>query len=108
MYRTACLSPSVPLHARHLLAFAPHVWPLPLPSGRPILCWLLPLALLPDPELEYEHLARGVRAALQRDPGALCAGRLAEMTGPEVQELLGWPRAVPLQEERARLLREVW
>eukprot|EP00798_Chlamydomonas_sp_ICE-L_P019267 gene19267-25904_t len=42
-----------------------------------------------------------------KDPEAISANRLAHITGPEVKELIGWRRDVPLQEERARLLREV-
>ncbi|KXZ54661.1 hypothetical protein GPECTOR_4g727 [Gonium pectorale] len=61
----------------------------------------------PDEELEYEHLSLGVKASLERDPTVLDAERLMWISGDEVQALLGWPRKVPLQEERARLLREV-
>ena len=61
----------------------------------------------PDGELEYEHLAGGLRAALQADPQALDAARLARIDGPGVRLLLRWPRPLPLEEERARLLREV-
>ncbi|KAK9820576.1 hypothetical protein WJX72_011811 [[Myrmecia] bisecta] len=57
--------------------------------------------------LEYEHLARGVKAAVEASPQAISASRLATMDGPGVQALMGWQTAVPLQEERARLLREV-
>ena len=60
----------------------------------------------PDSELEYEHLAGGVKATLLADPRALDAGRLAAIDGPGVRALLRWPRPLPL-EERARLLREV-
>ncbi|GFH19570.1 queuosine salvage protein, partial [Haematococcus lacustris] len=61
----------------------------------------------PEPGLEYEHLAKGVKAAVLADPNCLASGRLAQCQGKDVQALLGWPRPVPLQEERARLLREV-
>ncbi len=45
--------------------------------------------------------------ALTSDPSSLSAERLAAVQGEDIQRLLGWQRAVPLQEERARLLREV-
>jgi hypothetical protein len=45
--------------------------------------------------------------ALADDPKALEAERLAQIDGPSVQRLVRWPRPLPLQEERARLLREV-
>mmetsp|Transcript_160 Transcript_160/g.265 ORF Transcript_160/g.265 Transcript_160/m.265 type:complete len:323 (+) Transcript_160:123-1091(+) len=62
----------------------------------------------PAPGLEYEHLAGGVMAALLEDPQALSATRLAAMTGADVRKLIGWSGGnVPLQDERARLLREV-
>lgn len=48
-----------------------------------------------------------LQAAVIADPEALSAARLAQATGDDVQSLLGWPRPVPLQAERARLLREV-
>ncbi|KAL6761190.1 hypothetical protein V8C86DRAFT_2537458 [Haematococcus lacustris] len=61
----------------------------------------------PEPGLEYEHLAKGVKAAVLADQTCLAAERLVQCKGEDVQALLGWPRPVPLQEERARLLREV-
>ncbi|KAG2492024.1 hypothetical protein HYH03_009753 [Edaphochlamys debaryana] len=61
----------------------------------------------PDEELEYEQLSTGVKAALEADPTALDAEKLMWITGEGVRQLLGWKRDVPLQEERARLLREV-
>ena len=61
----------------------------------------------PDAELEYHHLAGGVKAAVAADPGALDAVRLAAIDGPGVRALVGWPRPLPLEQERARLLREV-
>lgn len=46
--------------------------------------------------------------ALRADPHALDASRLAAIDGEGVRALIsGWKREVPLQEERARLLREV-
>lgn len=61
----------------------------------------------PAPGLEYEHLAGGVKRALLADVNALDSGRLASIDGAGVQLLFGWPEAVPQQEERAALLREV-
>ncbi|GLC34374.1 hypothetical protein PLESTB_000736000 [Pleodorina starrii] len=61
----------------------------------------------PDEELEYEHLSKGVKAALEADPTVLDADKLLWSTGEDVQRLLGWSKPVPLQDERARLLREV-
>jgi hypothetical protein len=60
-----------------------------------------------EQELEYEHLAGGLKRALLADPAALDARRLAAIDGPGVRALLGWPHPLPLEEERARLLREV-
>lgn len=45
--------------------------------------------------------------ALEQDPSCLDADKLQWTTGEDVQKLMGWSREVPLQEERARLLREV-
>ncbi len=47
------------------------------------------------------------QAAILADPTALSADKLARMTGEGVRELVGWKRGLPLQEERACLLREV-
>ncbi|GAB4820369.1 hypothetical protein N2152v2_007415 [Parachlorella kessleri] len=60
-----------------------------------------------DEEFEYENLAGGIKASVLRDSSCLDAARLAEMTSEGLQALVGWKRALPLQEERARLLREV-
>lgn len=48
-----------------------------------------------------------LQASLEEDEHALDAARLAGMDGAGVQALLRRPGPVPLQEERARLLREV-
>lgn len=61
----------------------------------------------PEEGLEYEHLAGGVKRSLLEDQNSLSAERLSVIDGAGVQRLLGWPRPVPLQDERARLLREV-
>ena len=57
--------------------------------------------------MEYEHVAGGLRRALLADRGCLDPGRLAEIDGPGLRALLGWPRTLPLEQERARLLREI-
>ncbi|GAB2282700.1 hypothetical protein Dimus_017238 [Dionaea muscipula] len=61
----------------------------------------------PDEELSYDHLALGLKKALKRDNSILDADRLQKYTGPDLRELLEWPRPLPLEDERARLLREV-
>lgn len=60
-----------------------------------------------DAELEYEHLAGGLKAAVLADAGVLDAQHLVTLTGEGLQEMVGWERPLPLQGERARLLREV-
>lgn len=61
----------------------------------------------PDSSLEYEQLAKGVKAAAQHAPDTLEAARLAEASEADVQALIGRQHPLPLQAERARLLREV-
>ncbi|KAI9165480.1 hypothetical protein LWI28_014857 [Acer negundo] len=61
----------------------------------------------PDKELNYDHLASGLKAALQNDKSAFDADRLQKYTGPQLRELLKWPRPLPLEDERVRLLHEV-
>ncbi|KAA0036427.1 UPF0553 protein-like [Cucumis melo var. makuwa] len=61
----------------------------------------------PDKELSYDHLASGLKASLQNDKSAFDADRLQKYTGPELRELLKWPRPLPLEDERVRLLHEV-
>lgn len=82
-----------------------------LPGTSPPSFLLLPpsqnYCFWPDGELEYHHLAGGLKRALLADPSALDASRLAAIDGPGVRRLLTWPRPLPLEEERARLLREV-
>jgi len=57
--------------------------------------------------LEYEHIAGGLKRALQKDRTCLDPTRLKEMTGEKLRALIGWPRELPLEKERARLLREI-
>ncbi|KAK7406463.1 hypothetical protein VNO78_08089 [Psophocarpus tetragonolobus] len=61
----------------------------------------------PDKDLSYDHLASGLKAALQNDKSAFDADRLQKYTGPQLRELLRWPRPLPLEDERVRLLHEV-
>lgn len=60
----------------------------------------------PTPGLEYEHLAFGLKAAVQRDPQALSADRLANAT---TDTLRGWFSGfeIPQIGERAAKLREL-
>mmetsp|Transcript_511 Transcript_511/g.3690 ORF Transcript_511/g.3690 Transcript_511/m.3690 type:complete len:289 (-) Transcript_511:4107-4973(-) len=61
----------------------------------------------PRPGLEYENLARGVKTAMLEDPGVIRAEMLARATVETVRRFFGVVGEVPLEEERARLLREV-
>ncbi|KAK9678476.1 hypothetical protein RND81_11G214000 [Saponaria officinalis] len=61
----------------------------------------------PDEELNYDHLALGLKRAVEHDKSALDADRLQKYTGPELQAMLKWPRPLPLEDERVRLLHEV-
>ncbi|KVH92446.1 Protein of unknown function DUF2419 [Cynara cardunculus var. scolymus] len=61
----------------------------------------------PDKELNYDDLASGLKAALQNDPSVFDADRLQKYTGPELRELLKWPRPLPLEDERVRLMHEL-
>lgn len=61
----------------------------------------------PDNDLNYDDLALGLKQAVEDDNSALDADRLQNYTGPELRKLLNWPRELPLEDERIRLLREV-
>eukprot|EP00250_Pteridium_aquilinum_P008675 c18122_g2_i1 orf=404-1345(+) len=61
----------------------------------------------PDADLHYDHLAAGLKSALIADKSIFDADRLQTFTGIELRKLLNWPRKLPLEEERVRLLREV-
>ncbi|XP_073125822.1 uncharacterized protein [Henckelia pumila] len=61
----------------------------------------------PDKELTYDHLAAGLKEALQNNKSAFDADRLQKYTGPELRKMLKWPRPLPLEDERVRLLHEV-
>ncbi|KAF8404902.1 hypothetical protein HHK36_009797 [Tetracentron sinense] len=61
----------------------------------------------PDKDLSYDHLASGLKAAVQNDTSVFDADRLQKCTGPQLRELLKWPRPLPLEDERIRLLHEV-
>ncbi|KAF3441517.1 hypothetical protein FNV43_RR15431 [Rhamnella rubrinervis] len=54
----------------------------------------------PDKDLSYDHLASGLKAALLNDKSAFDADRLQKYTGPQLRELLNWPRPLPLEDER--------
>ncbi|BBN69640.1 hypothetical protein Prudu_1072S000700 [Prunus dulcis] len=60
-----------------------------------------------DKDLNYDNLAAGLKAALQNDKSVFDVDRLQKYTGPELRELLKWPRPLPLEDERVRLLHEV-
>ncbi|KAJ9670511.1 hypothetical protein PVL29_026814 [Vitis rotundifolia] len=61
----------------------------------------------PDKDLSYDHLALGLKEALQNDKSVFDADRLQKITGPHLRKLLKWPRPLPLENERVRLLHEV-
>ncbi|GFP90271.1 upf0553 protein [Phtheirospermum japonicum] len=61
----------------------------------------------PDNEMSYDHLAAGLKEALQHDKSAFDADRLQKYTGPDLRKMLMWPRPLPLEDERVRLLHEV-
>ncbi|KAL3525610.1 hypothetical protein ACH5RR_013982 [Cinchona calisaya] len=61
----------------------------------------------PDKDMSYEHLASGLKEALQNDKSAFDADRLQKYTGPELRKMLKWPRPLPLEDERVRLMHEV-
>jgi len=57
--------------------------------------------------LEYEDVAGGVRTVASEDANAVAAATLAAMEVGDLRTMLNWPRALPQEEERVRLLREV-
>lgn len=61
----------------------------------------------PDADLHYDHLAAGLKSALMADKSVFDADRLENITGPDLRTILHWPRELPLEDERARLLQEV-
>ena len=62
----------------------------------------------PDGELEYEHVAGGLKESVRRTGGACVSSEsLAKVTGPELRGWLSWPRPLPQERERARLLNEL-
>ncbi|KAI3871302.1 hypothetical protein MKW92_044251 [Papaver armeniacum] len=61
----------------------------------------------PDKDLNYDNLASGLKEALEKDKSVFDADRLQKYTGPQLRELLKWPRPLPLEDERVRLLHEV-
>ncbi|KAL6573023.1 hypothetical protein OROHE_002499 [Orobanche hederae] len=61
----------------------------------------------PDNEMSYDHLAAGLKEALQNDKSAFDADRLQKYSGPDLRKMLRWPRPLPLEDERVRLIHEV-
>jgi len=61
----------------------------------------------PDGTLEYEHISGNLKKAVEANPESISAESLCAMTGERLRGLLAWPVALPQEEERARLLREV-
>ena len=61
----------------------------------------------PDGTLEYEHISGNLKKAVEANPESISAKSLCAMTGERLRGLLAWPVALPQEEERARLLREV-
>ncbi|KAL8099265.1 uncharacterized protein LOC141685505 [Apium graveolens] len=61
----------------------------------------------PDKDLTYDHLAAGLKAALQKDKSAFDADRLQSYTGLDLRKLLNWTKPLPLEDERVRLIHEV-
>ncbi|KAL8476956.1 hypothetical protein ACS0TY_029306 [Phlomoides rotata] len=57
--------------------------------------------------MSYDHLAAGLKEVLLNDKSAFDADRLQKYTGPELRKMLKWPRPLPLEDERVRLLHEV-
>ncbi len=55
---------------------------------------------------EYADLARSLKASVEADPGCISAERLKAMDAPTLRALLAWPRALPCEEERVRVLRQ--
>lgn len=61
----------------------------------------------PDKDLSYDHLALGLKAALQNDKSVFDADCLQKYTGSELWKWLILPRPLPLTDERVRLLHEI-
>ncbi|EGG13478.1 UPF0553 family protein [Cavenderia fasciculata] len=59
----------------------------------------------PDESLEYHHLARGLKQAIEKDAHVFDAARLSQVTPATLHQWFG--RELPNIEERCRLLREV-
>jgi hypothetical protein len=60
----------------------------------------------PCPGMEYEHLALGLKAALEEDPRSLDGTRLAKITEEDIKKWVpGFD--IPLLQERVRLVREL-
>ena len=57
--------------------------------------------------LEYEHISRGLKRAMERDVKSLSAQNLQKMTGERLREMIGWERQLPLEEARVKRLIEI-
>jgi hypothetical protein len=60
-----------------------------------------------DGTFEYQHLVRGLKAAVLNDRQALSPANLIKMTPLNLRRLLRWESPLPLEEERVRLLKEL-
>jgi hypothetical protein len=58
--------------------------------------------------LEYEQLSLGLKAYITKHGiGSISGSSLAVTTTAIIREIFDWTDLIPLEEERARLLREV-
>lgn len=91
---------------RTLFSLSVSLPPTPPPPPPPQKKDCLNFCFWPTPGLEYEHLAFGLKAAVQRDPLALSADRLATATEDTIR---GWFSGfeIPQISERAAKLREL-
>lgn len=60
----------------------------------------------PEEAFEYVNLAGGLRRAVEENPRVMDAAALSRLDGPGLRALLGFPRPLPCEEERARVLRQ--
>ena len=59
----------------------------------------------PGEAFEYHHLAQGLKASVDEDPSCIDAEQLVRLDGPGLRRLLRFPRPLPCEAERARVLR---
>ena len=55
---------------------------------------------------EYEHLAGGLKKSMEADSKSLDCNRLVKLDGAGLRALLHWPRDIPCEAERVRVLRQ--